>query len=335
MNFVNSILNKKIYKIRVLWIMIVVVILIIGGIILSIVNGQNSKASSKTSANTIQTATAKTGDITVTASGTGKLVAGQNVSLNFPASGTVSKINVKAGDQVKSGDVLAELENIESLQSSLHSAQVDLATAQQTLDKLKLNAGSNLGTAQINLVNAKATATASANAIVKTGMTRCDDDTTRSYYDIYMKAQQDLDKLGKPADAGLNSSWYLSIYAPAKLNRDKTYSTWLYCNQYTEYEINSSQAKATIAAATVKQNENTVATLQPSNGLDPYELSLDENKVELAQIAVNKAQKNLDGAVMKAPFDGSIVSVAGNVGDTVGTGTFITMADLYHPYVQF
>lgn len=331
----NSILNTRLFKIRILWIIIAVVILIVGGITIALLSGQNSSNGKSSTSSSIQTATVKTGDITVTASGTGKLVASQEVSLNFPASGVVSKVNVKAGDNVKEGDILAELQNIESLESALHSANIDLATAQQSLDELKMGAESSLGNAQINLVNAKATATAASNAIVKEGMMRCDNDTTRSYYDIYMKAQQDLDTLGTPADLDLNSTWYLSIYAPAKLARDKAYSTWLYCNEYTPYEIGSSQANATLAAATLKQNENTLSTLTPSNGLDPYELSLAENKVEIAKIAVTKAQKNLDGAVMKAPFDGSIVSVAGTAGDTVGTGTFITIADLYHPYIEF
>ena len=60
-----------------------------------------------------------------------------------------------------------------------------------------------------------------------------------------------------------------------------------------------------------------------------------QNKVEGAQIALKTARKNLDGAVIKAPFDGSVISVAGSSGDKVGTGTFIVMADLYHPYIQF
>jgi RND family efflux transporter MFP subunit len=94
-------------------------------------------------------------------------------------------------------------------------------------------------------------------------------------------------------------------------------------------------AQATLTAATVQQDQAIVATLTPSNGLDPNQLAIDQNNVDSAKIAVTKAQKNLDGAVIKAPFDGSVVSVAGNAGDTVGSGTFIVLADLYHPYIQF
>ena len=55
-----------------------------------------------------------------------------------------------------------------------------------------------------------------------------------------------------------------------------------------------------------------------------------------AQLALTNAQKVLAGATLTAPFDGTVISVAGKAGDTVtDSSTFITIEDLAHPYVQF
>jgi RND family efflux transporter MFP subunit len=333
---VKSIMNTGIFKKRIIWIILAVVLLAAaGGGGYYYWNQQQAKTASSSATKQITTTQARRGNITVTASGTGTLVSAQEVNLGFSTSGTVAAVKVKSGDQVKTGDVLAELGDTESLQAAVHSAEVDLASAQQALDTLKQGADAALGNAQLNLIHAQATATAAQNGIVNKSMMRCDDNSTLSYYDIYDRAQKELDKLGTPNPADLNSTWYLRIYLPAKQNRDKAYNNWAYCNGYTSYEIGSSSAKATIAAATVKQDEATLATLTANNGIDPYQLKVAQNKVDSAQIALTKAQKNLEGAVIKAHFDGSIVSVAGIVGDKVGTGTFIVLSDLLHPHVKF
>jgi RND family efflux transporter MFP subunit len=330
---VKSIMNARLFKIRIIWIILAVIVIAAAGGGYYFWSQQQAKTASSSSVSRLATTQARRGSITLSASGTGTLVAAQQVNMGFSASGTVAAVHVKAGDLVKSGDVLAELGDTENLQAAVHSAQVDLATAQQALDTLKQGAASALGTAQLNLVHAQATATAAANGIVNKSMMRCDDATTLAYYNAYVKAQKNLDTLGKPSDT--NSSDYLFVYLPAQKSRDAAYSTWKYCNNYTSYEIGNSQAQATIASATVSQDQAIVATLTPNNGLDPYQFSMAQNKVDVAQIALTTAQKNLAGAVLKAPFAGSVVSVAGIVGDKVGTGTFIVLADLYHPYVQF
>ena len=54
--------------------------------------------------------------------------------LSFPISGYVSKVNVSLGDEVKKGDVLAEMD-VESLKSSLRKAQIELKYAQKELNE--------------------------------------------------------------------------------------------------------------------------------------------------------------------------------------------------------
>ena len=74
------------------------------------------------------------GDIRLTASGSGTLVTNQSVNMSFSTSGKVAELNVKLGDMVKTGDVLARLEKAEDLEANLASAQANLLQAQQSPD---------------------------------------------------------------------------------------------------------------------------------------------------------------------------------------------------------
>jgi multidrug efflux pump subunit AcrA (membrane-fusion protein) len=68
-----------------------------------------------TSKNTIesqsQTAVVRPGDLTVSASGSGTLIAQNDASFGFDTSGQVTGVYVKVGGQVEAGQVLAQLDN--------------------------------------------------------------------------------------------------------------------------------------------------------------------------------------------------------------------------------
>ncbi|HMD90139.1 MAG TPA: efflux RND transporter periplasmic adaptor subunit, partial [Anaerolineaceae bacterium] len=86
----------------------------------------------------------------------------------------------------------------------------------------------------------------------------------------------------------------------------------------------------------LKTDQATLAKLQQNNGLDPNTLAQDQQNVDSAQLALTNAQKVLAGASLIAPFDGTVITVAGQAGDTVtDSSTFITIEDLAHPQVQF
>ncbi len=68
--------------------------------------------------------------------------------------------------------------------------------------------------------------------------------------------------------------------------------------------------------------------MKNNNGIDPVELATAENKVAVAQAAYEVAQTNLENATLVAPFDGTILTVAGLEGDRIDSETvFITEAD--------
>ena len=89
----------------------------------------------------VHTAAVSRGDLTVTASASGSIVAVNQRALSFGSSGTVSKLNVKAGDEVTAGDILARLDDsdaqnaVTAAQQALDAAKENLALAQQQADE--------------------------------------------------------------------------------------------------------------------------------------------------------------------------------------------------------
>jgi multidrug efflux pump subunit AcrA (membrane-fusion protein) len=81
---------------------------------------------------THQLVTVTRGNLTNTVSAEGTVAAAQTDDLSFSAAGTVTAVNVQAGQQVTAGQVLATM-NSPSLQSAVSSAAATLAKAQASL----------------------------------------------------------------------------------------------------------------------------------------------------------------------------------------------------------
>jgi len=93
--------------------------------------GDNAEAATATSQTQWVTASTTTLEKSVSASGT--ITPKVQEDVDFAASGTVTAVNVKAGDTVTAGQVLATIDTL-SLNADLLSAKATLATAQAKLD---------------------------------------------------------------------------------------------------------------------------------------------------------------------------------------------------------
>ena len=128
-----------------------------GSIILVVVLfiGWRINASKNSTAN-IQTDTVKKQDIKQTVLATGQVVSSTDLDLSFQASGVVQSVNVKEGDKVKQGQVLATLQ-AGNQAASLTSARGALAQAEANYQKVLDGASSQtIAVAQTTLDNANA-----------------------------------------------------------------------------------------------------------------------------------------------------------------------------------
>ncbi|HWO72375.1 MAG TPA: HlyD family efflux transporter periplasmic adaptor subunit, partial [Dehalococcoidia bacterium] len=143
-------------------------------------------------------------NISSTISTTGTVQATQQVNLNFGSSGVIKEINVKVGDQVTAGQVLARLDDAQ-LQSALRAAQSNLASAQARLNAVinpsaadlasaqqaVLNAQNQVATAQKNLDDLRAKPTAADIASAQQAVLQAQN-ALQSAQDALAKAQADL-----------------------------------------------------------------------------------------------------------------------------------------------
>jgi RND family efflux transporter MFP subunit len=76
---------------------------------------------------TMETATVTVGDLSITADGTGVLVAASQVNLSFGSSGSLSELVVQVGDRVQAGDVLGRIDDTDA---RMTVAEAELAVLQ-------------------------------------------------------------------------------------------------------------------------------------------------------------------------------------------------------------
>ncbi|MCB0028978.1 MAG: HlyD family efflux transporter periplasmic adaptor subunit, partial [Anaerolineales bacterium] len=109
---------------------------------------------------TIQTARVRTGDIIVSASGAGAVVAATEINLGFRTGGVLADVSVQVGDRVLAGDVLAQLDNTDA-NKAIALADIQVAQAALQGNPAALNGylpdqTISVSQAEINLISAQA-----------------------------------------------------------------------------------------------------------------------------------------------------------------------------------
>ncbi len=144
------------------WLGIGLITILVGGL-LYFVFAYDSNQGQLTGQDEIQQAVARTGDLTLSVSGSGELVPVSEAELGFQDNGELLELNVQVGDRVQVGDVLAQLQVDQSpaeLAAHVTNAELAVIRAHHTLDQLYENA--QLATAQA-LLNVEEAQTALDN----------------------------------------------------------------------------------------------------------------------------------------------------------------------------
>ncbi len=141
-------------------ILVIFLLAIIGGGIF-FYNQYRTAKQARSELSNLETAILAKGSLDEVISATGKLRSVQTATLTWKTSGTVDRVNVKVGDSVKAGDILATLQQT-SLPQNVILAQSDLVNAKKTLDDLdsqaeiaKVNALQNISKLEQQVKDAK------------------------------------------------------------------------------------------------------------------------------------------------------------------------------------
>jgi len=313
-----------------------------------------------TTASNSGTAVAIRGDLTVSASGSGTLVAQTDASFGFDTSGQVTQVNVKVGDQVEAGQVLAQLDEtllqikydeaqvaLQELYSTASIATVkqEIATAQESqvaardwlsylLSPEVIDAEENLAAAEQRLADAQADA--KANPSDEASKVIAEREAAIAYLkDKLSQAQTYYEDTYLPETFG--------VYENVGSRRFPKIVLATYTDPNTGEEVPDinvpSAADITKARNDYAQAKQTIAEGQEYlSALNTGVIPEDATGARLsdlynAQQTLKNAQTALDETCLIAPISGTITSLDINVGEQAGTSSVITISQLNQPYV--
>ena len=325
--------SKKLSSQRAIWqkanFWIVVLILLAGGgaAWYFLLGGKNVISPKTAAVSSYRTSTVTRGNIQISASGAGTLIAANSVDLSFPVRGTVSEIDVKLGDMVKTGQVLARQDSSVQLEAAVTSAQLQLLQAQQALTTLQQNSSVALAQAYQDLLKAQTTYNTALTTQQRSALARCSKSVVMQYATVLDNTKARLDSMTKETYGSSQYNAAVSAYQTALANYN-------YCASYTPDEKTSAQAAVDVAKVALQQAQANYDTLKAASGIDPNQLALDEAKVSSLTDQLAKAKQDLAGVTLTAPIDGKVIFLAAAQGAMADTSTFITIADVSHPTLQ-
>ena len=320
---------------------VVIVLILAGGY--WFYQSAQKKSKAATSGSSLQTATVRQGSIVISASGTGTVVAAATANLAFSNSGssssanaTLTKINVTVGDQVKAGEVLAVEDNTTQAQAL---AQAQLNLAQLTSPAAIATAQGAIATDQVNVANALQTLQFDISPGVyqwEQQVAAAQQNLTNAQLDAQANPSATATQKVQDAQNALNyanqelageQAYYIKNYLPTYFTNTNKQTGYRSVNPPTDQAIASARATLALDQATLVQDQDLVTAL--TTGVIP-DTATGSGIVTLkqAQTALQTAQTNFDNTEIIAPFDGTVTAVDNTVGDTVGTATVITVADL-------
>lgn len=250
----------------------------------------------------------------------GRWLPRDQVPLAFEIAGSIRAVNVRAGDTVQAGDVLADYQ-IEALEQQLADAEMQLENAQ-----LKLAEGANgggdavtdaaysLAAANLSLEGAREgipwTSTASANAQIVTAERNLND-ARRAYDEAIGRADNSAGAVDNARNAVISAEESLA-------------SAWR--SYYSAAQSYASSMRSIESA----ENAQIRAQQQYDDALAGVGVSSDlVQAVRTAQIAVDRIKADIARATLVAPSDGVVLEVTISPGSSVTAyTTVITIGQL-------
>ncbi len=307
--------------IRRRWMALVAAIVVLGAMAFAFATGGVISGEAQDDS-ALQTATVRSGDLVLLASGTGTLMADATIRLGFGAEGSVSALHVQVGDIVKAGDVLAEQAERKELEAELAADQLALIEAQEALVDLQNGADMTRAEAQLALAQAQQAlkdaertwrTQQAGNRASEIGVkaAKASIVVARESMDLAEKRYEmtpgDVDDDGGKARAFKDYAAAVQAYQSAKINYN-----W-YTGAPDEIQQAELDAEVAKAQADVAQAQRTLEGV--NDGPNKTELAKAELQVQNAEAKAAESQRNLDASIVHAPSAGTILEITAEVGD--------------------
>ena len=348
-----STINRKI-----LWIFVIVSLVAAGGYAYYAKGYLINRTTTRSSIT--QTAVAQRGNLILSASGKGTLIANSEATFGFKTSGQVTDVKVKVGDQVQAGQVLAQLDHtlaqmkymeaqqaLQELYSAASIANVEneIATAQDTeyyahewlkylLSPEVVEAEENLVIAQQKLADTQAAAKANPSEAASEAVKE-KEQAVAFLNDKLTQAQTYYQNEYLPENFGVYENVGSRRHpkqVPATYIDPKTGEELPEIDAPSVDDIATARNNLAQAQETVQEGQTYLEVLKtgsiPEGATGTKLTALYE-----AQLAVDNAKSALDATQLITPISGTVTSLSLSVGEQVDTSTVITISQLSQPYV--
>jgi HlyD family secretion protein len=266
----------------------------------------------------------------VTASGV--VVPDAQAELAFVQAGAVKTVSVGAGDQVRAGQLLLELENV--------SAQSQLELAKRTLRELQSQ--SSIAAAEQALAAAQQAASDAQKKVVGLTYPRASDaliENTAAAIDLarqeLTRTSNDFRSVQDLPDGDSRKAGAQLAMTNAQLNLNKLVANYnWYKGKPSDIDVATAQANLDAANAAVLETRWFLAALKgeatPSNATGTKLAQL-----QSARDALAAAQSQFDGTRLVSPFAGTVAVVKAIAGEYVAPGqTVVAIVDPSHVHVE-
>jgi HlyD family secretion protein len=295
---------------RTLWLNIALAVLLVAGGALAWLTVGNPS----TPPSTARTTTVSLGTVTASVTGSGNAASALSTAVNFTGSGVVTELDVKVGDRVRLGQVLAQIDPT-SANQSLRTAQAGLASAQaqylqatqgetalqKQKDQLSITqASQGVTSAQNGVTNAETQLTndtvSLANAIDNAGDQLASDDTSTN--NAISNAQSQLNNDTTTQNTTVSNAELqvqndpnpgVSVAsAQASVNTIQACLALTTCTIYVAADLTSAQLRLTQAQQLLKDTQSRDVAREARDSV----LSKDQQ-------AITSAQTNRDATLTK------------------------------------
>lgn len=309
-------------------ILAVVALLVIGGVASYIAFG------GATGGVQVDTAQVADEDLALTVTASGKVGPGLRVDVYPPTAGTLESVNVDDGDEVKQGDVLAQMDRV-PLEAAVAQARVALAGAESQLaaiskqqpsaaDLTAARAGTDAAWAAYEAALESAEAAdqgAPSSADLKAAAA-----AERAAYESYQIALEAFKAVELVFEASQTPSPSLeSTYTSSKIAKDQAEAAYYQAKSAHDSlrAFDATAAQANAGAAADQAYAGYLSARAQQMKLEETCLSAERRaaqaSVDQAREALVVAQENLTKATIRAPIDGTVLFNAAGAPVTDGS----------------
>jgi len=250
--------------------------------------------------------------------GEGHLKPARAANLTFQARGMVETVNVKIGERVNEGDVLARLSNASQADAQLASANLELISAQYDLDTLNRTGDVNRAAAWDAYQKAQIAredAQKEWNDVNPRTIQDRVDDQQATVNDRKQDLEDAQDEFDKYKDLDIDNSKRKTAEDDLR-SAQKDYDNAV--AELEDIQRESDSVRAALDSALAAEAEAKHQYELSADGANTDQLVLAQSRVDNAQAQVAAAESALSNYVITAPFDGVVADVAVSIGEQVG-----------------